>query len=395
MTTPLSLSDLIAGLTVQQCTQSIYNTLARLGVDTTTWKVGSVVRTIVAANAIVLSPISNLVGKLAQLGFIQLSSGPWKTLCAKYLYGEDRGQATFAATNVTFTNAGGGIYNRPAGTVIVQNTTTGKRYQTTAALVLNGAGSVSVGVVALEAGSLSNAGPDTITTIISPSMRGVTCSNTLAAVASDDEKDAPLGQRCIQKLSTLSDNGPFGAYSYWAKNATRLDGTPIGVTRTRVIASIGDGAANMYVATDSGPVPGDVNDRGTDLGALYYWVFTHVCPPGGGLNVLSAVNVPFDTQIDVWIYSTVGKTEADIQANITLALQEYFAAAPIGGNQIPTNFTGGFIWADDVQGLIKDLYPDDVFHTIVSGANYGAELPLNSIPILGAVITNVNLTVRA
>jgi len=390
----IPLSELAQGLTVAQCKQCVYNLMGRVGVNTTTWKPGAVVRTIVAAVAVILSPLSMLIANLCNLGFLGLSSGSWKTAVALYVYNVNRNPATFASNPVTLTNAGGGVYSYAAGKVTVKNSTTGTQYVNTEPLSLSGAGSQSLNFKAVESGSASNSGPGAIDTIVSPRMLKVTCSNAGSLVASDAESDTALEQRCKEKLATLSDNGPFGAYSYYAKAAMRLDGSPIGVTRTRVVAGPGDGSCHIYVATDSGAVPGDVNDTATDLGALSFYLYTHVVPPGGSIVIVSTVNVPIDVAYQVWIYSSVGKSASDCTAAILLALQESFATRAIGGDRLPSAPDAGWVFQDDIRGTIKTVFPDDTYHTVVTSPTSDVSCATNAVPVLGNVTGQVNIVVR-
>lgn len=390
----IPLDELAQALTVKQCKRCVYNLMSRVGVTTTTWKPGAVARTIVAAVAVILAPLSALIANLCKLGFLGLSSGAWKTAVAKYVYNVDRHPATFASAPVTFTNAGGGIYSPAAGKVVVENSTTGKRYVTTEALSLNGVGYQTIGVRALEAGSSSNASPGQIDTIVSPRMLKVTCSNASSAVASDEEKDTALELRCHEKLATLSDNGPYDAYAYHAKQATRSDGTRIGVTRTRVVAGPGDGSCHIYVATDSGPVPGDVNNFATDLGALSFYLYTHVVPPGGSIVIVSTVNLTINVKYRVWIYSTVGKSEKECEDAILLALQESFQVRAIGGDRLPSVPDEGWVFRDDISGTIKSVFPEDTFHVDLPTPSADASCSANHVPVLGTVTAEINLVVR-
>lgn len=388
------LSDLAAGLTVAQMKQAIYNIMGRLGVTTTTWKPGAVVRTIIAAVAIILSPLSYLIASLCALGFLGLSSGAWKTAVAKYVYNVDRNPATFATGLVTFTNSGGGIYNYAPGKVTLKNSTTGKQYTNVEVLSLNGASSAAITCRALEAGSASNSGPGTIDTIVSPKMLKVTCRNAESFVASDEESDAALEQRCLEKLATLSPNGPPGAYSFYAKEATRLDGTRIGVTRTRVVTGPGDGSCHMYCATDSGPVPGNADDTSTDLGALSLYLYKRVVPPGGSIVLEGTANLPIDIEYSVWIYTSVNQTEKQCQDAILLAQQKSFATRDIGGDRLPSDPEHGFVFRDDILGTIKSVFPADTFHTVLTQPAADIACAPNQVPMLGNVKAHINLVVR-
>ena len=139
------LSDLTTPLTVDEIKTAIYDTIAARGVDTTAWKPGSVVRTMIAGVAIVLAAMSALIALIAASGFLALSEGPWLTLVARYVYATERITGTFATGTITIDNASGSIYAIAVGDLVVQNSTTGATYRNTA--VIN-VGSLETGVSA-------------------------------------------------------------------------------------------------------------------------------------------------------------------------------------------------------------------------------------------------------
>ena len=127
-----TLETLTTPLTVAEIKTAIYDTMAANGVDTTGWKPGAVVRTMVAGVAIILAAFSALIALLARSGFLSLSEGEWLTLVARYVYDTERITATFATGTVTIDNASGNIYAIDPGDLILLNTATGATYRNTA-----------------------------------------------------------------------------------------------------------------------------------------------------------------------------------------------------------------------------------------------------------------------
>ena len=153
-----TLAQLTKPLTVDEASATIYAALATRGVDTTIWKAGSVVRTIVAALAIIVAALSSLISLIAASGFLTLSSGKWLRLVALYVYGvgtvADGGDGslsdgTFATGRVRFVNSGVGVYAAiPIGNLIVKNPTTGKVYRSTEIATIGASATVFVAMQA-------------------------------------------------------------------------------------------------------------------------------------------------------------------------------------------------------------------------------------------------------
>jgi hypothetical protein len=332
-----TLDSLITPPTVTEVKASIYASIAALGVNTTLWKPGAVVRAITAACSILIAAALLLVSKLARMGFLSLSEGDWLTQVAYYVYGVERIEASNAATQVTFTNASGGEYNEDAGDVQVAHATTGKVYQTTESLVLAGwSGSgpkptSTVWVEALEAGTASNAAAGTITTMVSQ-LIGVTCTNAAAAVAMDDESDPALQAECSEKIDSASPNGPLGSYEWAAKRkGIRVDGSLVPITSVSVSPPVGDNTVTVFVAGPDGSVSGAYTDPTTDLGAVHQGIQLWAEPIGITEITQSAssltVNLTYSLDVDATI--TLSNTELD--ALIQSALASFFSTQPVGG----------------------------------------------------------------
>jgi hypothetical protein len=101
----LPLDELTTPLTTDQVKARIYATLASVGVSTTSWKPGAVVRTMIAACAIVMAALSELTANIARSGFLELAEDKWLALVAHHVYGVDKVYATFAARSRSPTRA--------------------------------------------------------------------------------------------------------------------------------------------------------------------------------------------------------------------------------------------------------------------------------------------------
>ena len=328
----ITLETLTTPLTVDECRASIYDTLASTGVDTTAWKPGAVVRTIISGVSIIGSALSGLIANIAAGGFISLASGDWLTLAAFNERNVTRIDATAATTSVTLVNSGGGIYSGGTGDLVVANAVTGKTFISVGSWSLGAMGTTSVPVIAQEPGSASTTFVDELTVLVTP-LANVTSTNPTSAVGQDAETDPQLQARANEKLGALSPNGPHDAYTFVAKSAVRLDGSPIGVTRVSCYTS-GNGSVQVYVATNSGAVPGTLGDLSTDLGAVDDAMQRQATPLGVELDTATASAHPIDVIAQIWVYNTSGLTSAQLVTAIQTAITNYFTTVPIGGNVI-------------------------------------------------------------
>jgi phage-related baseplate assembly protein len=375
-----SLDSLTTPLTREEVQASIYEVLATIGVNTTGWKPGAVVRTIIVGVSAVLSALSILQSKIARSGFLELSEGDWLTLVAHYVYGVDRIDATFGTGVITLTNSGGGVYSFAIGDLIFTNPDTGKTYRNTAAVDLAALSSATVAIRAEEAGSGSTSAATAISQLVT-TVIGVSCSNAAAVIGQDAESDSALRLRCYDKLGALSPMGPSDAYGFAARSAKRQDGTTVGITRVR---SNKDGLGNVfvYVANASGPVTGTVGDLSTDLGAVDEAIQQNAPPLAVTAYVASATGVPFAVTYEVWMYNTSGRTPAQVQALISARLAAFTAAQAIGGNYIDPG--PGKIFLDAIQTVIEGTLPE-IFRAVLSLPAADVSLTSSQVATLGTV----------
>jgi len=391
----LSLDELTTPLTVDEVRASIYEALASVGVSTTTWKPGAWPRTVITGCSIVLSAMSSLTATIARGGFLELAEGSWLDNKAHYDYAVDRRPATFAEGAVTLTNASGGVYALDPGDLIVFNADTKQTYRNTAAIALGALTTLAdVPIRAVEAGAASSAAPNTIT-FLETVLAGVSVTNPLALVGMDAELDAELRTRCLEKLGSLSPMGPWDAYTYAAKNATRAaDGSNVGVTRVRTSR---DGYGNVwaYVATATGGVTGVVGDPSTDLGAVDEAIQHDAAPLAVTAHTVSATSLPVPVSYTIWVYST-GATKAQIETAVAANLTLFFQDEPIGGNVIGAD--PGKVFRTALEAAIgATYYPPDslvplpIFRVVINAPAVDVVVGVNEVPVLSTVTPVVNI----
>jgi phage-related baseplate assembly protein len=383
----LSLDDLTTPLTPDDVKRSIYSVLANTGVTTTIWKPGGVVRTIIAGVAIVIASMSVLLSNLAKSGFLSSAAGDWLAQIAKNVFNVVPTQPTFATSIITVDNTGGGIFDQDPGDIQFINPTTKKTYFNTETVHIGSLETgVQIAVQAFEAGSASNSFPGEISQL-QTALLGVSISNSTSAVGVDAESDPSIRQRCLDKLGSLSPNGPSDAYAYIARSATRPDGTPFGVTRVRV-TNDGYGNVFVYLATASGGVPGTVGDLSTDLGLIDEQLQRMAAPLAVTLHTYTATPVAIPVTYELWLYNASGFTVDQIQEAIAVNLTEFIASQPIGGNVIGTD--PGKIFRTALEACIGAAtttpgVPLPSIKVVISVPTDDVALDASQVPVIGTV----------
>jgi hypothetical protein len=389
-----SLADLTKPATRADVQASIYRVLGILGVNTTSWSTGAVVRTWTVGVSAMLSAFSSLQAQIASSGFLDLATGDWLTLVAKYVYGVERIEATFAAGTLTLSNSGGGIYDIDPGDLIVAtpvvigDAKSGKTYRNDAAIHL-GAGATVTGIpiTAVEAGADSTAGAGAIT-VLTTALLNVTCSNPAALVGLDLESDPAVRVRCSEKLGALSPMGPWDAYAYAARNAHRSTGEPCGVTRTRTLKD-GYGNLTLVIASASGTVTGTIGDLTTDLGAVDDAIQKLAAPLCVTAHTETASAVSQAITYELWAYNTSGLNDVQIKSLISTALTTFTRAQPIGGNTLLTTDVTGYVWADAIKAAISAVLPQ-IFHVVVTVPAGDVALTNTQVMTLGVLTGTIH-----
>jgi len=352
---PLSLAALTTPLSTDDVKRSIYSVLANTGVTTTAWKPGAVVRTLIAGVSIVGSALSRLTAKLAESGFLSTASGDWLAQVATNVFNVTPIDATFARTVVTVVNLGGGVYAFDPGDLQVLNPTTHQAYFNVEAVSIGSGATVKVLVQAYTAGSAGTSYPGEINQFQTAGLTSFTVTNEGAAIGTDAESDPAIRQRCLDKLGSLSPNGPSDAYAFIARSAVDANGSSLGITRVKV-TSDGFGNVNVYLATANGRVEGTVGDLATPLGIVNDALQRLAAPLAVTLNTFSARAKPVDITYAIWLYNSSGLTELQIKDVIADHLTSFATIQPIGGNLI--GVTSGRIYFTAIEAAVGGATTD-------------------------------------
>jgi uncharacterized phage protein gp47/JayE len=356
----LTLEEMFTPMTKDEILEGMLTLADSLGFPTSAWQPGSVAREILEICAQQLANTSEVVASVAAGGLVDYATSGWLTLLAKSFYNLDRIEATFGTGSVTLTNSSGVGYVIAANDIHFLNSTTGATYTNTTGGSLGAGGTLTLDIIADEAGSASNAVATQINALVTP-LLGVTVTNPAALTASDAESDDQLRARCRASLAAASPNGPSDAYNYFATSSVRENGSSVGITRSRVDETQGD--VTVYVATDSGAVPGSAGDPTTDLGAVNANIQANCVPTGITATIATAVAAPITVAGDAWLKTGSTIAPAALQALILAKLQTYWKTIPIGGFDIGS---GGEIFLDAIIGQVFQAHPDIIQVTISS-----------------------------
>lgn len=377
----------LANLLVTETKEAIYETGLRvanaIGLPVSSWQAGDPTRSQFHLNAEILATVEAIASGFVSSGFLDYATGLWRDILAEQVFGVVVPAASSATTDVTLTNAGGGVYDLEPGDLTFRNATSGKTYRNTTGGLLEAGATLDVTVIADEAGSDSSAGAGEIDQLVT-SLLGVTCSNAEAAIGTDAQDWEVTKQQCRDKVDTLSIvGGAKGSYSYVARNSD-LTGTR-GVTRVRVFSDSDVGDVLVYLAGPSGAV------SSADRALVETAILTYATPLCVTPTILATTNVPVAITYEVWVYTSANKSGPEVEAAILAALQTLFATRPIGGDIIPPATTGA-LYKSMIESTIRGVFPQ-AFRVAVSSPTVDTELTNGQVATLGTVTATINLVV--
>lgn len=296
-----------------------------LGVTVTSWRAGDPTRSLYHYLAEMLTVLEPVVREFIAGGFLEFASGEWLTILAKQVYNVDRDEATFAGDALVLENTEPYLYEIEAGDLTFKSSATGQTYHNTTGGTLSpGPGTtLELEWVADEAGSDSSVSADEIDELVT-TLLGVEIQSSGAGVGVDEQTDAALKAECSASVGGISPNGPAEAYQSVALNSTLTGVTD--VTKAEVDGDSDTGDVTLYLAGPSGPVQSESVDAVADAIAL--WATPLTITP----SVVNATEVAVAISMTVYIYSSVGETEAVIQSTVSDRLQDVFTELAIGGD---------------------------------------------------------------
>lgn len=382
MTVVFDLASLIKAKTRDEFLTSLLDVAASIGLNTTAWQSGGWTRTILTLTAQVASDlVTSLVIEPIRGGFGDLqASDDWADAWAGS-FDNTRRPATAASTDTyRIINPSNQGYTLQIGDLIVAHATTGKTYRNRAIVNVPALTTVdNVVIDAVELGSGSNAAAGQITTLVSPSMPGVTVTNPAAAIGADKETTPNLVTRTRGKFASFSSNGPKSAYDYVVTTPS-YNPTVVPITRSKTYVDPATGDITVYVATSAGaPSAGDVTISTT---SIQKWVE----PWGGNSVAAAAVNKVIPVTYQVWLKGS-SLTAAAAQAAIDAALAAYFATIPIGGDELEPD--PGKVFRNALTVVIANATPG-VKQVGITAPAADVTLLASEVPILGTVTATIN-----
>ena len=326
-----ALSDLVSEETAASFLSKMLVIAQALGLTTESWQSGDPDLTLFDAFARIQETKESGIVAIVKAGFLDLATGAGLTLCARYLFNTERNPATYATCTLRLSNASALPITIDPDDVTVKNSSTEATFRNTTGGTIGAGSTLDVTIEAETSGSDSTSGVGDIDTMVT-AIPQVTCTNTTAAVGTDEESDTALRARAKAKLGSLSPNGPADAYAYVATTPELVNDAV--VTRVRVIHDSTIGEVTVYLADEDGAV-----DAGT-VTDVEAGIETWANPLCNSATVASATNVSIAVTYELWVYESISKTSSEVQAIVEEALLDGLRTRPIGGDIIPPATTG-------------------------------------------------------
>lgn len=376
----VSLLDLIVTEAKQVIYDKALEVARRLGLPVDTWTEGDPTRSTYHVLAEILEQLELVASEFFKAGFLTNATGDWLALLAYEVFGVTRQEATYATSTVVLRNTGAGAYPIDAGDVVLRSSLSGKTYRNTTtgtipAQVGVTPGTLSIDVVADEAGSDSSAGANEIDEMVTVFL-GVEAYTSTTAIGLDIEPEDALKQRCKNTRASVTAAGPAAAYVAVATNPDLT--TAINVTKASVVADATDGTVTVYVAGPSGTVI--EADRALAEAAI----LTYATPLCITPTVTAASEKVIDIVYTLKAYDT-GATAGDIATAVTAAFDAMFANLAIGGD-------GGLLDKTKIQAAIFGAIAG-VYSVTVSTPAANVSMTANEVARKGTVTVSPAITI--
>ncbi len=376
----------LASLLLSETRAAIYNyalgIATGIGLPVTSWQVGDPTRSLYHVLSAKLEAFESNVSGYIKSGFLDHAKGVWLKVLAEQVYGVAVPPATYAETTVVLTNASTNLYIIDAGDLTFASSVTGKTYRNTTGgtLAVGPATTLSVTVVADEAGSASSAGAAEITRLVT-ALDGVTCTNATAAVGLDEQDESVTKQQCRDMQDATSPDGARGAYAYFARNPDY--GGTSAITRVRTYGDSTTGIVTIYLAGPSG------GSSAADVALAQLAIVTWCLPVCITLVAAAATNVTIAVTYELWLYKSCNKTVAEVRTAVSTALGVLFSARPIGGDVVAPATTGK-IYQSDILATIVKAIPEG-FRASVTVPSGDTGLTNGQVAVLGTVTGTIHL----
>lgn len=263
--TVTSITELTTARSVDAIITSELATLTAAAFPVDAWAEGGAARSLVRADATALAVAEGIVAKLALGAYGGTATGEWLDLFMVSRFDLTRIEATYAEGRVQLTVASGaGPFAIPAGGLLVSDGTLRWRSTNTGVVNISSANVANITVRAEFAGTAYAGTNNTVTSILSPALPGVTCNNPVIGATStwlstspiDREGDTAYLARGRARWATLGSGFTRDAVAYWCRSAETAPGVNAGCTRVSFGPVPGDGTYTVYVASSTGVLAG-------------------------------------------------------------------------------------------------------------------------------------------
>lgn len=377
----LDINDLFTPATAAQWETTLLGLATTLGLQTTAWQPGSVVRTFIAIMSNALAAGDQVVSVMNQGTLLDFASAittdpsvagnenakpGWLDFLAQSNFDVARTPATASTGPIHIVNASASTYGPYAvGTYHVDNPSTKQSYHNTAVLTISPSTTTVATFAADLAGSAGTSAPSTITHAITSNI-GVTVTNPGSLVGANAQGNDSLVAACRAKFASRSPNGPHDAYRFFAIAAAKLLAaeTPSVVispiTQVLVETDKNTGVVTTTVANAQGPVPGVTNLGVTGA--------TNATP----IEITTASNHGLNTGDWVTVSGVEGNSGANITSTIAVTASNKFTLDLGVGTGSYT--TGGIVEGGDLgevdRILQENVVPNGVTALTVSATEF-------------------------
>lgn len=281
-----SVRDLISVQTVEALYSRAIEIATGKGLPVTSWRDISPSRIRLYAIAELRAASESLRAAFMRSAWITTARGAWKAVVSEEVYGVVPDAATYATPTVTISNTTSGTRSRyytvEDRDLVFAASISGKTYHNTSGGALGPGQSLTLDLVADDAGSASSVGVDEID-VLQNALAGVVIVSSTAAIARDAQSEKSLEEECLASTAARSDHGPPDAFEYWALQASSE------ITRATADPDSSTGVHVVYLAGDVGAISNEA------LAAAQSSIELYACPgcstPVAAKATLITVNV--------------------------------------------------------------------------------------------------------
>lgn len=298
-----------------------------------------------------------------QYGFAQTTYGQYLDYRAAE-HGLTRKAATKATGQVTITGSSGAIV--PAGALFA--TSAGVQFQTLTEVTIGDSGTATADIEAVEAGAAGNVPAGAITQI-PVSIAGVTAvtNPTATSGGTDEESDADLLARLLERVQNPATSGNAAHYKQWALEVS-------GVGDAKVLP-LWDGPGTVKVViidSNKQPANAEIVQNAADY-------IETVRPIGATVTVESATGLEIDVTATVTL--ATGAVLADVQAVFEEALTAYLQQIAFKQNYVSYAQVGSLLL--DTPGVL------DYSNLMLNNGTGNVSIGDAEVAVLGTVTLSV------